>query len=177
MPEYKPNPLVCTGPSECMGAPLHACHSGLRDFPKLPLHSRGALCLVNLGFHFGRVSMSYVEVACLSTSLTPWFKQVPVCAVGLIRTHATPAPVISRSFGVSFRRPLGLVNLGFYFRRVGMREYKAPPFLCTGTLEDMGAHSQAYHSSALDLPELHVYSRVPLGLVNLGIHFERVGMR
>ena len=53
--------------------------------------------LVNLGFRFRRVVMRYVEVACVSTSLHPWFAQVPQSAWGLSRTHATPAPVISRS--------------------------------------------------------------------------------
>ena len=97
MREYKPHPLVFTGASEYMGVHSHACHSGSRDFLELRVFPRRPFGLVNLGFHFGRIGMRYVEVACVSTSLTHWFPQVPQNAWGYIRTHATPAPVISRS--------------------------------------------------------------------------------
>ena len=95
--EYKPHPLVYTGAYECGGTHSHACHSDAPDFPELRVYSRGPLILVKLGFHFGRVSMRFVEVACVSTSLTRWFALVPQRAVGLTLMHATPAPLISRS--------------------------------------------------------------------------------
>ena len=79
-----------------MGAHSHVCHSSARDFPELCVYTRDPFSLVNLGFHFGRVGMRHVEVACVSTSLTPWIAQVPQNVVGLIRTHATQAPVISQ---------------------------------------------------------------------------------
>ena len=97
MREYKPPPLVCTGASECMVAQSNACHSGARDFPELRVYFRGPLALVNLGFCLGLVGMRYVEVACVSRSLHPWFAQVPQSAWGLSRTHATNSPVISRN--------------------------------------------------------------------------------
>ena len=71
MREYSPYPLVFTGAPECMGVQSHACHSGARDFPELRVYSRNSMGLVNLGFQLGRVGMPYVEVACVSTSLTP----------------------------------------------------------------------------------------------------------
>ena len=39
MREYKPEPLVCTGASECIGAPSLAWHSVARDFPELRAYS------------------------------------------------------------------------------------------------------------------------------------------
>ena len=96
MHEYKPHPFVCTGSYECGGTHSHAGHSADRDFPELSVYSRRSLGLVNLGFHFARVGMRYLEVAWVSTSLTPWFAQVPLSAVGFILTHATPAALISR---------------------------------------------------------------------------------
>ena len=67
------------------------------DFPGLRVHSRRPLGLVKLGFHFGRVGMRFLEVGCVSTSLTPWFALVPHSALGLNFTHATPEPLIFRS--------------------------------------------------------------------------------
>ena len=75
--ENKPPPFVCTGASECRGAHSHACHSSARDFPESRAYSRGPLGVVNLGFHFGRVGMSYGDMACVRTSLPPLFAQVP----------------------------------------------------------------------------------------------------
>ena len=97
MREYKPHPVVFTAASKCMGTQSQACHSGARDFPELRLYSLNPSSLVNLGFHFGRVVMRFVEVACVSTRLTPCFAHVAVTQVGLTLTHATPASVISRS--------------------------------------------------------------------------------
>ena len=97
MREYKPHPLVYTGASECGRTHSHACHSGAPDIPELRVYFRDPSGLVNLGFYFGRIGMRYLEVACVSTSLTPWFAQVPHSEVGLLLTHATPTPLISRS--------------------------------------------------------------------------------
>ena len=85
MRENKPSPFVCTGALECMGAHLHACHSGAHDFPELRVYSRGPLGLVKLGFRFGCVGMRYVEVACVRTSLPHSFAQVAQSAWGIIR--------------------------------------------------------------------------------------------
>ena len=97
MREYQRPPFFCTCASECSGVRSHACHSGARDFPGLRVYSRGPQCLANLGFYFGRFVMLFVEVACVSTSLHPSLAYVLRSAVGLALTHATPAPVISRS--------------------------------------------------------------------------------
>ena len=97
MREYKPPPLSRTCASECGGTDTHACQSAARDFPELRVHSRGPLGIVNLGFLSGRVVMRFLEVACVRTSLHLCFALVPHGAVGLTLTHATPAPVISRS--------------------------------------------------------------------------------
>ena len=58
-----------------------------------------------------------------------------------------------------------------------MREFNAPPLVCTVASECSGAHTHARHSATRDFPELRVYSRSPLGLVNLGLRFGRFGMR
>ena len=97
MREYKPHPLLCTYASQCGGTHSHACHSGVPDFPELRVYFRRPLGLVNLGFHFGRVGLRFVEVACVSTSITPCFALVPHSAMGLTLAHATPASLISRS--------------------------------------------------------------------------------
>ena len=92
----KPHPLLCTCGFNAGGTDFHACHSGVRDFPELRVYSKTPLGLVNLGFHFGRVVMRILEVACVRASLTPCFAHV-LTQVGLTLTHATPAFVISRS--------------------------------------------------------------------------------
>ena len=97
MRDYKPHHLVWTGASEYSWTHSHACYSANRDLPELRVYSRGPFGLTNLGFHFGPVGMRYLEVACVSTILTPRFAHLPLSAVGLILTHATPAPLISRS--------------------------------------------------------------------------------
>ena len=58
-----------------------------------------------------------------------------------------------------------------------MREYKAHPLLCTCSCNAGGTDSHACHSGVRDFPELRVYSRTPLGLVNLEFHLDRVVMR
>ena len=58
-----------------------------------------------------------------------------------------------------------------------MREYKPHPFVCTCASECGGTCSHACHSSARDLPELRIYTRSPLGLVNMAFHFGCVVMR
>ena len=63
------------------------------------------------------------------------------------------------------------------FCRSGMREYKPHPMVCNCSSECSGTHSHACHSSAPYFPELRAYSRGPLGLVNLGLHFGPVVMR
>ena len=97
MREFKPHPLVCTCALHCSGTHSHTCHSGAPNFPEFRVYSLGPFGLVNLGFHFGALGMRFVEVACVSTSLTPWLALVPNTAVGLTLTYATPAPLISRS--------------------------------------------------------------------------------
>ena len=60
MRENKPPRFVCTGASECMGAHLHPCHSGARNFPELRVYSQDPLALDNLEFRFGRFGMRYI---------------------------------------------------------------------------------------------------------------------
>ena len=67
------------------------------------------------GIRFGRVVMCFVEVAGVSTRLTP-----SSCTASTL-THATPSPVISRSCASIAEVPLGLVHLGFHFGGVVMR--------------------------------------------------------
>ena len=97
MREYKPHALLCTCAFNAGGTDAHACHSGARDFPELRVYSRGPLGLVNLGFQFGRVVIRFLEVACVRASLTTCLAHVLLTQVGLTLTHATPAPLISRS--------------------------------------------------------------------------------
>ena len=63
------------------------------------------------------------------------------------------------------------------FPRSGMRASRPHPVVCTCPSECDGTDSHAWHSGVRYFPELRVYSRVPLGLVNLGLHFGRVIMR
>ena len=122
MRECKPHPLLYTCGSECGGTHSNACHSGAPDFPYLRVYFRGPLALVNLVFHFSRVVMRFVKVACVSATLTPCYSLVPHSGQPLSLTHATPLPLISRSFAsIPQLTPLGLVNLGFHFGRVVMR--------------------------------------------------------
>ena len=62
------------------------------------------------------------------------------------------------------------------YPRSGMRACKPHPLLCT-CFNAGGTDSHACHSGVCDFPELRVYSRAPLGLVNLGFHCGRVVMR
>ena len=59
----------------CTASHSHACHSGARGLPELRVYSPTPtlLGLVHLGFHFDRVVMCFVEVAHVSTRLTPFF--------------------------------------------------------------------------------------------------------
>ena len=93
----KANPLLCTCGFDAGVTDSHAHHSGVHDSPELRVYSRLALGLANLGFHFGRVFMSFLEVACVRAGLTHWFVAVPQSAVGVTLTHTTLASVISRS--------------------------------------------------------------------------------
>ena len=72
----KAHPLFGTGALECMGLQSHACHSGARDFLEVRVYSQTPLALVKLGFHFGRVVMRLLEVACVRARLTPCFAWV-----------------------------------------------------------------------------------------------------
>ena len=119
----------------------------------------------------------------MSAGLTPWFPNVPQTAVGLTLTHATPAPLIFQSSRL-FPTSLGSSEPGIpfwprchAFCRGGMREYKPQRLVCTCASECSGTHSHPCHSSTPNFPELRVYYRTPLGLVNLGLHFGRVVMR
>ena len=60
-----------------MGLHSHACHSGVRDFPELRVYFQSPLGLVKLGFHFGRVVMRFLEMACVRGRLLPGFAQGP----------------------------------------------------------------------------------------------------
>ena len=91
------HPLLCPCALNAGGTDSHACHSDVRDFPEMRVHSRTPLSLVNLAFHFGRVVMRFLEMACVGARLIPCFAHVPLTQVGLILTHATPASVIPRS--------------------------------------------------------------------------------
>ena len=178
MRELKPHPWLFT----CCPY-SHACHSGAPDIPEFRVYYRGPVGLVNLGFPFGRVVMSFVEVVCVGTSLTPFFSLVTQSAVALTLTHGTPAP---RFLGVArlFPRSLGSSEPGIpfwprchAFRGSAICEFKPHPLLFTCDSECGGHHSHACHSSAPYFPELRVYSRRPFGLVRLGFHFGRVVMR
>ena len=58
-----------------------------------------------------------------------------------------------------------------------MREYNHPPLVCTGASKCVREQTNACHSGSRDYTELPVYSRSPMGLVNLGFRFRRVVMR
>ena len=156
------SPLVYTCASECGGTDSHACHSGVRDFPELRGYPRVPLGLLNLGFHFGSVVMRLLEVACVRAVLTR-------CFPGIARVF--PSCVGSSEPRISFCPRFHA------FPRSGMRACKAHPLLCTCGSNAGGTNSHSYHSGVRDFPELHVYSRDSLGLVNLGFHFGSVVMR
>ena len=161
-------PLVRLG--ECGCSHSHAFHSGAADLSELRVYYRTSMGLVNLEFHFSRVLMLFVEVACVSTSLSPCFAHVPhsqACYSG-----AADFPELR----VYSRAPLGLVKLRFYFSRVLMRFVEVAcvrtslnPCLPLVRLSECGG-SHACHSGAPDFPELRVYSRTPLSLVKLRFH-------
>ena len=151
--------------SECGGSHFHAFHSSAPDFSELRVYYRTSMGLVNLEFHFGRVLMRFVEVACVSTSLTPCFAHVPhsqACHSG-----AADFPELR----VYSRTPLGLVKLRFHFSRVLMRFVEVAcvrtslnPCLPLVRLSECGgSHSHACHSGAPYFSELRVYSRAPMG--------------
>ena len=73
---WKAHLLFRTGALEFMGLHSHACHSGAPDFPEVRVYSESPSALVKLGFHFGRVVMRFLEVACVRARLTPCFTQV-----------------------------------------------------------------------------------------------------
>ena len=83
----KANPLLCTWGLNTGWTDSHACHSGVPDFSELRVYSRTPLGLVNLGFHFGRVVMRFLELACVRARVTPCFAFVPHGAVALTLTH------------------------------------------------------------------------------------------
>ena len=104
--------------SQCRASHSEACQQGCRDLaggcaPTLQLPWD---YLVHAGIHFSRVVMCFVEVAGVSTRLTPYTLAQPPTL-----THATPSPVISRSCASIAEVPLGLVHLGFHFGGVVMR--------------------------------------------------------
>ena len=65
--------LLCTCGFNAGVTDSRACHSGVRDIPELRVYSRVALGLVKLGFHFGRVVMRFLEVACVRARVAPCF--------------------------------------------------------------------------------------------------------
>ena len=73
----RPHPLLCPRAFNSGQTESDACHSGVRSFPELRVYSRAPLRLVNLGFHFVRVVMRFLEVACVRGGLTPCFGHVP----------------------------------------------------------------------------------------------------
>ena len=118
--------------------------------------------------------MRFVEVARVNTRLTPFF-----CAA----SHSHACHSGARDFP-DWRvysptpTPLGLVQLRFHFGRVVMCflevarvSRRLTPFFC------IVSHSHACHCGARDLPELHIYSPIPLVLMHLGFHFGQVVMR
>ena len=92
MREYEPHILILTGASHS-----NACHYGAPDFPALGVYFFTHLGLGKLELRFGRVLICFVEVAAVSTNLTPCFPLVRLSAVGLTLMHATSAPLVSRS--------------------------------------------------------------------------------
>ena len=152
---------VSTGFNPCIAHVPHSheCHSGAPNFPELRDYFRPPFSLVKLGFHFGRVLMRFVEVACVSTSLTPCFAHVP-------HSHEchSRAPDFSE-LCVYAQTPLGPVKLGFHFGRVLMRLVEMAGV--STSLTRCFAHvpySHACHSGAHDFRKLCVYSRTPMGL-------------
>ena len=87
----------------------HACHSGARDFTELRVYSPTPLGLVQLGFHFGSVFRRFVELACVSTRLTPLFRTASDSHACHSGTRDFP------ELRVYSLTPLGLVHLGFHF--------------------------------------------------------------
>ena len=150
----------------------HACHSCARDFPELRVYSPTPLCLVHLGFHFGRVFRRFVEVACVSTRLTPFFRTAyysHACHLG-----ARDLPELR----VYSPNSLGVMHLGFHFGRVvrGFVEVACVSTTLT-TFFPTASDYHACHYSTRDLSQLRVYSPTPLGLVHLAFHFGRVFVR
>ena len=106
--------------SQCTASHSQACHYGcpliwqeVRDYSPTPLDY-----LVHPGILFGRVVMCFVEVAGVSTRLTPYL------LTASHSPHATPLPVISRSCASIAEVSLGLVHLGFHFGRVSCVSWK-----------------------------------------------------
>ena len=128
MREYKPHLLTLTGASHS-----HACHSSGLDFPALGIYSSTPLGLGKLGFRFGSVLMRFVEVAGVSTSLTPFSP-----LVRLTLTDGTPAPLTFQSC-VSIPNSRGSREAGIAFwprphafRVSGRRQYKPHTLFPTG---------------------------------------------
>ena len=89
-------------------------------------------------------------------------------------------PEVARLFPTFFRSSQPAISfwpLWHALRRSGIREFNPPSFVSTGVSESSGVHSDACHSGARDFPLLHVYSRGPLGLVNLAFFLGRLAMR
>ena len=59
----KSRSLLCTCGFNAGVTDSCTCHSGVLDIPEMRVYSRVALGLVELGFHFGRVVMRFLEVA------------------------------------------------------------------------------------------------------------------
>ena len=104
--------------SQCTASHSQACHYGCRDLAggayllsKLPWDY-----LLHPGIRFGRVVMCFVEVAGVTTRLSPYTPAQP-----LTLTHATPSPVLSRSCASIAEVFLDLLHLGFHFGGVVMR--------------------------------------------------------
>ena len=74
-------PLLCTCGFNAGVTVSRASHSGVRDFTELCVYSRVAPGLVNLGFHFGRVAMRFLQVACVRARLAPCFAHVALTQV------------------------------------------------------------------------------------------------
>ena len=109
--------------------------------------------LVHAGIHFSRVVMCFVEVAGVSTRLTPYTLAQPPTL-----THATPSPVISRSCASIAEVPLGLVHLGFHFGGVVMRfvevagvSTRLTAYFSTCAPQCRASHSEACQQGCRDL--------------------------
>ena len=88
--------------SQCTACNSDACHSGAPDFPEFRVYSRYPLGLVHLGFHFGRVLMRFLEEACVTKRLTPYFALGPPHSAEPVTCTLFPKSLGSSATGIPF---------------------------------------------------------------------------